>query len=188
MKNRYQRALEEYFGDETIVLPEKEDKKEDHFSDVFLWLVIGPFLVAAVLFFSIGSVSLCSLRINEKRCTESVTGKVQVKTEYNYDDSENSYHFPKKETAVFRYWYKGVSYDCNGNVSATDIGFTDGEKVTIFVDPEKPQRVYIPAFNQKEKKAEVFTLAGGAMLIGIAIVFLKILYDNKKQPNITQDV
>ncbi|MCR4793662.1 MAG: DUF3592 domain-containing protein [Ruminococcus sp.] len=93
-----------------------------------VFLLIGILLLISGYFLNSSSVR------NKKRCTvetEAVVERIIKKR----DDDGFTY------TPVYLYNYEGKSVRVNGTESSRWI-FDEGEKVKIFVDPDKPNVIY----------------------------------------------
>lgn len=99
-------------------------------------------------------------------CTEQVTAKV-VRMEKHTSRSSGKYHRTNTTYApVFEYEYDGRQYTYTSSVAVYPPEFTAGERVTIWVDPSSPNKIYYEPGKSSVLLCIVFRIAGGIAAIG----------------------
>ena len=71
-----------------------------------------------------------------------------------------------KYTPVFEYDYNGKTYTFQSSISTNPPRFDEGEKVQIFLNPDDPHEVYVPADGTTRTITYVVLMAVG----GIAVI------------------
>lgn len=90
------------------------------------------------LFIAIGVIAIISMIISKIRCTEEVEAVVDELIASKDSDLGNAYY------PVFLYWYEGAEYRRKSGFSSLFLKFREGDRVRLFIDPNKPERFYCP--------------------------------------------
>jgi len=98
---------------------------------MFAVIIMGAFVVIGVLY-------LLGMIIKRLKCSEEVEATVAELIPNNDSDSGRTYY------PVFTYRYEGVDYRVKSNFSSWFIKLSEGQQVTLFIDPDKPGRIWFP--------------------------------------------
>ncbi len=149
--------MKEYYDFEEL-----DKSKEKNSLGCLFWIPGGIFLLAIIVMFVMGLSSTISLKVKEKKCTELVTAKVRV-VEDQFDDS-------KGYTPVFIYRYEEVLHNVRGSAISSDLHYTDGEEVDVYVDPKDPEKIYVPSYTEGKDTSVGITIMSGIMLIAAILI------------------
>ena len=94
-------------------------------------IIMGAFVVIGVLY-------LLGMIIKRLKCSEEVEATVAELIPNTDSDSGRTYY------PVFTYRYEGVDYRVKSNFSSWFVKLSEGQQVTLFIDPNKPERFYCP--------------------------------------------
>ena len=154
-------------------IPQLTDRQQKIASTAFGcvgWIFTAPFLIAGFLFFVFGAYGLFTLNSDKKMCTYRVEGTVVEIQSWNDTHRKSSDDEPKNTYApVFEYEYQGKKYKDEGNYFGPSAGFSVGESVEIYVDPNDPEHIYVPSYKQK-KSGSGMLMVVGAMCLAIALI------------------
>ena len=101
-------------------------------------MIMGSAL--GLLFVAVGGLFLWHYKRLQKLCTGQTTGVVAdegLSTQYKNGKKRTSYR------PTFAYSVEGVNYTKQSNSTSGTQKFSDGQSITVFYDPSKPQRYYI---------------------------------------------
>lgn len=105
-------------------------------------------------------------------CTEQVTAKV-VRMEKHTSRSSGKHHRTSTTYApVFEYEYDGRQYTHTSSVASNPPEFSTGEKVTIWVNPNAPDKIYYEPGTSSVLLSIVFRILGGIIAIGGAALLI----------------
>lgn len=104
---------------------------------------------------------------SKSSCTEPVTAKV-VKMEKRVTRDTTGKHRGTSTTyaPVFEYEYDGKQYTYTSSVATNPPGFSAGEQVTIWVNPDSPNKIYYKPGTSSVLLSIVFRILGGIAAIG----------------------
>lgn len=132
-------------------------------------------IIAGVLFFLVGSMILGSSGSRIK-CTERVTATVKKNLEVKkVVDGVARGSNTIKYKPVFEYEYGGRKYSAISGVASKPPEFSEGELVTIRVNPNDPDEIYYTPRGASLAMCIFFTAAGGVLAVGgmIALIVMK---------------
>ena len=133
--------------------------------------------VAVGLFFA--GFGLYLIRENRQlaaRCTEEVPGIVAGMQEH-YGNSGTLY------APVFEYIFDGMEFRQESDMASSPPKFSEGEAVTVMVNPDDPYEYTVQGYTEKTTMARVFIILGlviAAFFLLLAYHFLKINKDEKE--------
>jgi hypothetical protein len=94
--------------------------------------------VVSAIFVIVGIVGIILQIMLKKRCNESVDAEVVDIVVRNDSDGSSTC------SPVFGYEYGGTYYKRRTRFFSTSSRFSVGDHVTLFIDPNKPERFYCP--------------------------------------------
>lgn len=133
--------------------------------------------VAVGLFFA--GFGLYLIRENRQlaaRCTEEVPGIVAGMQEH-YGNSGTLY------APVFEYIFDGMEFRQESDMASSPPKFSEGEAVTVMVNPDDPYEYTVQGYTEKTTMARVFIILGlviAAFFLLLAYHFLKINKDEEE--------
>lgn len=71
---------------------------------------------------------------------------------------------------TFSYTWKGQAYEYVSSISSSPPAFTINERVTLYVDPEKPEEVVVDTFSERWLAITIFVCIGGVFTF-LSIIF-----------------
>ncbi|MBQ9898463.1 MAG: DUF3592 domain-containing protein [Ruminococcus sp.] len=154
---------------------------------IFVIIIAGVVMFGAIFAFTGFSIKRADMR-KKARCTYEVTATVTENSlERSTDNDGNtsrSYH------PVYEYTYNGETFVIKSSSGSNPPVFEVGEEVTAYVNPLKPQEIYVPADNTVRTVSTVFMLVGilvAAMGIiiptTVAILMMKKAKGGNTKPN-----
>ena len=112
-------------------------------------------------FVAIGVMCLLGMIVKRLKCSEEVEATVEKLIPNNDPEAGRSYY------PVFSYRYEGEDYSVKSNFSSWFIKLSEGQQVTLFIDPHKPESIWFP----KETIHKVITIvcfsASSALIMAI---------------------
>ena len=121
------------------------------------------FILGGLVFFILGMVQVGLLIKSKHDCTVLVKGRVDsfdVSTSMSDEDSSPSY------APVFSYEYNGEELFYEGDTYSDKGRLYVGQEVDVYVDPDKPDHVYVPAYKAKKSAPIVFIIIGLILSVG----------------------
>ncbi|MBR6046223.1 MAG: DUF3592 domain-containing protein [Ruminococcus sp.] len=103
-------------------------------------LIVAALIVGAA-FAAFGTVILTDLSTLKRLCTAETKGVVtelREETKALHRGSTTSYY------PTFSYEYGGKQYTYSSRIGSSSPAFTEGEELVIMVDPDSPERIYVP--------------------------------------------
>ena len=142
----------------------------------------GVSLIACIILCIIGAVFLLfgtfflSGYGDKDSCTEQVTARV-IRMEKRTSHSSGKHHRTSTTYApVFEYEYNGKKYTYTSPIANNPPQFDAGEQVTIWVNPDSPNKIYYEPSGGAVFLTIVFRIMGGIALIGgIALLIFGIV-------------
>ncbi|MBP5581371.1 MAG: DUF3592 domain-containing protein [Ruminococcus sp.] len=113
------------------------------------------FILAGLVFFIMGCIQTGSLIKAKHDCTVLVEGKVDSFNSTRSDEDSSPSYAP-----VFSYEYNGVKHIYAGNTYSGKGKLYVGQAVDIYVDPDKTDHVYVPAYKAKKSAPIAFIIIG----------------------------
>ena len=140
---------------------------------IFLLIMIMSSAIIPIIFFKIVGESVDKI---ENRCTEQVQAEVienreNVSTSSSHSFGNHGSRSPKRlhsYSTVYRYEYKGKTYEATTNISISKPIYEKGEKVDIKIDPKDPTTIYDPAVWEEYKSIDDILM----FLIPLVIIFI----------------
>ena len=130
------------------------------FSCLSLFLGIGM-IIGAVL-------TKISFQKREKECTQIVDATIVDLNRVERSDDGPMFvsYFP-----IYEYQYKGKVYRSGSNVGNLKSKFEIGRKVQIYINPQKPEKIYENS-NVPKLIVRIFSIIGLAALILALLVYI----------------
>lgn len=119
-------------------------------------------LVLGIVMLLIGCAATILIKVNEKRCTESVDGVVTELSEEKSKRGRSAVEITRY-APVFEYTYNGEEYREKSSFSSYFRPFAVGETVEIRVDPDDPSNFYVPEYKAPVRQ--------GLMIVGAGLLF-----------------
>ena len=143
-------------------------------SALVIGLVMAIFILVGGIFGTIGIMLGKSIEKTKAQCTVSVEADV-INYKYNNDGLS---------TPIYSYVYEGVNYQYSANSYSNHPPYSVGEKADIMIDPDSPQKAFVPtdkttAFISILFKIIGFSFAGIGVIVILVGLFLTHL--GKKQ-------
>ena len=120
-----------------------------------------------LLFGGLGMFLWWNDKKKRKECTAEVAGVVKdvgKSVSYKKGKVKNSFR------PTFAYSVEGVEYVKQTNTTSGKNHFSEGQKVTVFYDPSKPQRFYV--LEEKKLTALYMLLVGIGVAVMVAAPFV----------------
>lgn len=129
-------------------------------------------IVIGAVFFLFGTFMLSGYG-NKSSCTESITAKV-VRMEKHTSRSTTGKHRGTSTTyaPVFEYEYNGEKYTYVSSLATNPPEFSAGEQVTIWVDPDSPNKIYYKPSGSSVLLSIVFRILGGLAAVGGVVLLI----------------
>lgn len=110
-------------------------------------------------------------------CTEQVTVKVVKMEKHTSHNTAGKRHGTSTTYApVFEYEYEGEKYTYTSTIASNPPEFSTGERVTIRVDPNAPNKTYYEPGGTSVLLSIVFRIVGGAIAAGgVAMLIVSIV-------------
>lgn len=141
---------------------------------------IPPFIFAipigvGVLFFLFGTILSIMFGKNSS-CTEEVTAVVVEMVEHKPRGSAGTMKRRSTYSPVFEYELGGKQYSYASKVSSYPPEFSEGERVTIWVNPNDPNEIYYKPSAALVLMSILFRFLGGVLAVGgiIALIVRKV--------------
>ena len=132
-------------------------------------------IIAGVLFFLFG-VMIPNAYGSRLKCTERVTATV-IRNLAHLRTSNGTVRNSRtiKYAPVFEYEYGGRKYSVISKVASDPPEFSEGEQVTIRVNPNDPEEIYYTPRGGALAMCILFGAGGGALAVGgiIALIMMK---------------
>lgn len=129
-------------------------------------------VVMGTLFFLFGTFMLNAYG-NKSKCTEQVTAEVVKMTEHRSKSTGRHRGHSTTYAPVFKYEYDGKEYSYISTVATNPPEFSVGERVTIWVDPNSPNKIYYKPGGTSVMLSVLFRIIGGALSIGGVVLLIK---------------
>lgn len=129
-------------------------------------------IVVGLLFFLFGTFMLNSYG-NKSKCTEQVTAKVVKMVEHRSSGTGRHKTNSTTYAPVFKYEYDGKEYSYISTVATNPPEFSAGERVTIWVNPNAPNKIYYKPGFTSVMLSVLFRIIGGALSIGGVVLLIK---------------
>lgn len=141
-------------------------------------------IIGGVVFLLVG-LMIPSAYGSRLKCTERVTATV-VRNLEHLRTSSGTVRNPGKirYAPIFEYEYNGRKYSVISSVASDPPEFSEGEVVTIRVNPNDPDEIYYTPRGGSLAMSIIFTIAGGALAIG-GIIILIVMNTKSKPPKQT---
>ncbi|WP_366558606.1 DUF3592 domain-containing protein [Ruminococcus sp.] len=124
-------------------------------------IIMGAFVVIGVLY-------LLGMIIKRLKCSEEVEATVAELIPNNDSDSGTACY------PVFLYWYEGAEYRRKSGFSSLFLKFKEGQQVTLFIDPNKPDRIWFPRETiHKVITIVCFTASSALIMMGFYLSYKK---------------
>ena len=120
------------------------------------------FILFGLVFLVFGCYRTFTFFKDKHDCTVLVEGTVDSFNSHRFDsddDSEVSY------APVFSYVYNDEKHIHIENNYSEDIDLSRGQKVSVYVDPDNPDHVYIPDYKEKYSGMVSFIIIGLALAV-----------------------
>lgn len=135
-------------------------------------------IIVGALFFFIGSFLIKSYGDKDK-CTEPVSAVVTENVEHK---SSSRKHRRKITYApVFEYEYNGKAYTYKSNIYSKPAEYSVGEKTTIYVNPNAPEKVYYKPKGSAVVMNVVFKVVGVGVAVGGVAMLVHCLIKKKNE-------
>lgn len=132
-------------------------------------------IIGGVVFFLVG-LMIPSAYGSRTKCTERVTATV-IRNLKHLSASNGTVRNSRKikYAPIFEYEYNGRKYSVISSVASEPPEFSEGEVVTIRVNPSDPEEIYYTPRGGTLAMCIFFTAAGGVFAVGgaIALVVMK---------------
>ncbi len=139
-----------------------------------MWYAIIFILLFAAVFISVGVTISLSDKKRKSICTQEVSATV---IENRKHTSHSNGHYSTMYKPVMQYDYDGRTYTAESAYSTNPPVFSEGETMKIFIDPQSPQKIYIPQMKAGKILSIIFTSVGIISVAAAVIVF--VLMHNK---------
>ena len=152
------------YGQQMPQVTEKQAKIVKGVAGCVVFIFLVPFLFGGLLSLYTGIVPYLKDSYLTKHCTESVVGEV-IAVEKNTVTGKRSrdvFYVP-----VLEYTLNGKTHTQRMQSFFIDTELEEGDKVTIFVDPDKPERFYAPAYHKSEE-ISLFDILFGLVFIAVS--------------------
>lgn len=128
-------------------------------------IVAGIFLFTGALFAIVGTISTTQDAKLKKNCTVSVQADVK----------EFRYNSDGLVSPVYEYEYNGKVYSfCNNSYSDKPV-YNVGERAELMLDPDQPDKAYVPKDKTARIVSTIFSIVGYAM-IGVAVIICVVFF------------
>ena len=158
-------------------LKERQEKTSDGGFVSIIFVPVLILLIVSIIVLIIGIYMSASYAYNKKHCTDHVMGVVE-RIDISYDDDDNT---TPLYTPVFSHRYNGEYHVIDGGVASSSNIYNKGDKVDIYVDPDNPDRAFIPSYDEYLETAILFVTFGGLTIIAELIFILSIKVKMKKE-------
>lgn len=164
---QYREELREEYSDEYGNVDREKlagdaKKLKDFTFRLYMFLSL-PFIIAGVVMFILGVLTLHSLAKDKKVCTAAADGYVSDFKSTHIDSSDP--YSSLVYAPVYTYTYEGTEYTYSGNSYSDKGKLYVGKKVKVYVDPDDPTTAYISE-DSVEKRNAVAGLVMGLALSG----------------------
>ncbi|MDE7229724.1 MAG: DUF3592 domain-containing protein [Oscillospiraceae bacterium] len=123
-------------------------------------------IVFGAVFFLIG-MSMLRAYGDKGSCTEQVSARVVKMIEHKSGGTSIKHNKTSTTYApVFEYEYEGKKYTYTSTVASNPPEFSTGQRVTIWVDPNAPNKIYYEPGGTSVLLSIVFRIVGGAAAVG----------------------
>lgn len=131
-------------------------------------------IVAGILFFLFGTIMLGAYG-SKIKCTEPISATVVKNLEIRKVRSSKGKVHRITYTPIFEYEYDGKEYSYISKISSNPPEYSAGEQVTIWVNPNDPNKIYYKPKGASLLISVVFRIIGGGLAIGgiIALIVRK---------------
>lgn len=129
-------------------------------------------IVMGIVFFLFGTFMLSSYG-NKSSCTEQVIAEVVKMVEHRSTGTGRHKMSGTTYAPVFKYEYDGKEYSYISNVAANPPEYSAGERVTIWVNPNNPNKIYYKPGGTSVLLSVVFRIVGGALAVGGMVLLIK---------------
>lgn len=137
-------------------------------------IVMAFFILIGGIFGGIGIAIGKSSEKTKAQCTVSVEADV-INYKYNSDGLS---------TPIYSYIYEGVNYQYSANSYSNHPPYSVGEKAELMIDPDSPQKAFVPADKTNTFIATIFKCIGfGFVGIGVIVIIVSLFFSHlgKKQ-------
>ena len=128
------------------------------------------FILIGMIFLTVGGFFLGLLFREKAVCSFETKGEVVELVERN--KTNNKGRERKSYAAVYSYEFEGKTYKYQSSVYSLPAQFSVGEKVTVMVNPDDPNEIYVPESNVEWILGWI--IAGVGILITSVFIFLLI--------------
>jgi hypothetical protein len=169
----YFNELEQFKEENAPQITEKQRKELSTFRGFFLYMSVGPFLLAGVVFVIVGLWQFFVSCSDEKQCTELVTGivtyeDIDEKELYDSEGNVSGHSVSYSGDLLLKYVYNGeVHYDKGSYLK--DKKHNADDKIDVYVDPDDPEHIYMPSENEKKEWIEL-AIAGAVVTVICAAI------------------
>ncbi len=141
-------------------------------------IFLAVFLILFGLGFGAGGTVVLVGQFGSKaRCTVEVQSVVsEMKEHVSHDKGHSSYTY----SPVFFYEYNGQKYKRQSSVASDPPEYSEGQQVTLKINPDDPTEIYVPDENTGWVLGFVFAGAGAAIFIGGAAVLIYTIHQGRK--------
>ena len=149
---------------------------------LILVIIIGFMLLFGGIFSAVGVGLRKSVDKTQEGCTVSAEAEV---TEMKYNDDNT-------KTPVYSYIYNGKELTFHNDYYSSDPPYQVGDKAEILIDPDDPQRAFVPGDKTVYMVSTVFMVLGFgvlglAALIGLIAAVLLIVVKSKSRREIKKE-
>ena len=126
-------------------------------------IVMAFFILIGGIFGGIGIAIGKSTEKTKAQCTVSVEADV-INYKYNSDGLS---------TPIYSYIYEGVNYQYSANSYSNHPPYSVGEKADIMIDPDSPQKAFVPSDNTTAFISILFKIIGFSFAgIGVIVILV----------------
>lgn len=128
------------------------------------------FIIFAIIFISVGIVTLFYPKIKETKCSETVTAEVIDNSAESMRSGTRHRHTSTVFRPSFSFTYEGVEYIVESKTASNPPAFHTGEIVELRINPDDPTDFYAPSDKTTKLIGIIFAGIGVPFLIiGIAL-------------------
>ncbi|WP_295069862.1 DUF3592 domain-containing protein [Ruminococcus sp.] len=119
-------------------------------------------LIFPIILFVVGVWGIIDIIIKKKRCTEYVDAVVvDIEKKRN---TKRRRHISYSYFPVFEYRFEGKDYMKRSSLYSPYLSFSIGERVGLYIDPDKPENFYCPQETIHKVIIYLICIAVGALI------------------------
>ncbi|MCL2804772.1 MAG: DUF3592 domain-containing protein [Treponema sp.] len=159
-QNEYLNSSEiSFLNNLLIAKPSQEQQTSSQGEKIFAVIFL---LVFGLVFFAVGFFGIKSNKRLIKVCTSLTTGEVvEIQRRRSGGKRPTTMYYP-----VFSYTAKGVEYTNCSTTGMSTCKFTEGQKVTMYVNPDNPDEFYVEKYGISNGFYAVFLVIGLLVMAG----------------------